>query len=84
MAATIGNIVPDLLGRFPGYLSPSLDLKFADVPSTIAAIYKVPVESWLQIFALAGAIEARNQAFPMDYGWPAFTENVDKLKGLER
>ena len=28
MVATIGMIVPDLFGRFGGYLSPSMDLKF--------------------------------------------------------
>eukprot|EP00930_Biecheleria_cincta_P089756 TRINITY_DN790_c0_g1_i1.p1 TRINITY_DN790_c0_g1~~TRINITY_DN790_c0_g1_i1.p1 ORF type:complete len:436 (-),score=87.03 TRINITY_DN790_c0_g1_i1:91-1245(-) len=84
MAATIGIITPDLFGRFEGYLSPSMGLKFSDVPSTIDAIYKVPVEGWLQIFAVAGAIEARNQAFPMEYGWPAFTGNVGKLQGPER
>jgi len=84
MAATIGLIVPDLFGRFDGYLSPSQGLKFADVPSTIDAIYKVPVEGWLQIFAVAGALEAKNQAFPMDYGWPAFTGNVGQLQGPER
>jgi len=28
------------------------------------AIYKVPTAGWLQIFALAGAIEAKNIAFP--------------------
>lgn len=112
MVAAIGMIVPDLFGRFGGYLSPSMDLmlecflfifphvssifslnlhsllyhgcdgcslrKFSDVPCTIEvgepclvdvcwrdsispvteAIYKVPTAGWLQIFALAGAIEA--------------------------
>ena len=32
-----------------GYLSPSANLKFADVPSGIAAISKVPLEGWLQV-----------------------------------
>lgn len=31
-----------------GFLSPSQNLKFADVPSGIAAISKVPLEGWLQ------------------------------------
>jgi len=84
MAATIGMFVPDLFGRFDGYLSPSLDLKFSDVPSTIDAIYKVPVEGWLQIFAFAGALEAKNQAFPTNYGYPAFTGNINKLEEPER
>jgi len=84
MAATIGMFVPDLFGRFPGYLSPSEGIKFADIPSTIDAVGKVPTLGWLQIFALAGALEARNLAFPMDYGWPAFSGNVNKLEGPER
>ena len=36
--------------------------KFSDIPCTIEAIYKVPTFGWLQVFALAGAIEAKNQA----------------------
>jgi len=84
MAATIGCFFPDLFGRFDGYLSPSLNLKFSDVPSTIDAIYKVPVEGWLQIFAFAGALEAKNQAFPTNYGYPAFTGQINKLEEPER
>jgi len=84
MAATIGMFVPDLFGRFGGYLSPSTGLKFTDVPSTIDAIYKVPVEGWLQIFAFAGALEAKNQAFPTNYGYPAFTGQINKLQEPER
>eukprot|EP00438_Fugacium_kawagutii_P034574 Skav235591 [mRNA] locus=scaffold163:125195:134417:+ [translate_table: standard] len=68
MAATIGMIVPDLFGRFEGYLSPSMrlgfDLGVAIAPGIVQAIYKVPLVGWLQIFALAGAIEAKNAAFP--------------------
>merc|ERR550537_1024897 len=75
---------PDLFGRFPGYLSPSEGLKFADIPSTIDAVGKVPTLGWLHIFALAGALEAKNLAFPTNYGWPAFTGNINKLEGEER
>ena len=42
------------------------------------------MEGWLQIFVVADAIEANNQAFPMDYGWPAFTGTVRQLQGPER
>eukprot|EP00933_Yihiella_yeosuensis_P053911 TRINITY_DN5222_c0_g1_i2.p1 TRINITY_DN5222_c0_g1~~TRINITY_DN5222_c0_g1_i2.p1 ORF type:complete len:707 (+),score=176.80 TRINITY_DN5222_c0_g1_i2:139-2259(+) len=84
MAAVIGIVFPDMFGRLGGELAPSAGLKFADVPSTIEAIYKVPVEGWLQIFAFIGALEAKNLYFPMDYGWPAFTGNVGKLQGPER
>lgn len=34
----------------------------------LQAIYKVPLAGWLQVFALAGAIEAKNVAFPTNYG----------------
>jgi len=84
MAATIGMIVPDLFGRFGGYLSPSMDLKFSDVPCTIEAIYKVPTAGWLQIFALAGAIEAKNIAFPTNYGYPPFWGQINKLSPEEK
>ena len=33
----------DIFGKFDGYLSPSQDLKFADVPSGLAAISRVPL-----------------------------------------
>ena len=39
MYATIGYIVPEYV-RFPGYLSPSLGLKFSDVPNGLAALSK--------------------------------------------
>jgi len=84
MVAAIGMIVPDLFGRFGGYLSPSMDLKFSDIPCTIEAIYKVPVAGWLQIFALAGAIEAKNLAFPTNYGYPPFWGQINKLSPEEK
>lgn len=37
-----GYITPEIAGKFPGYLSPSAGLKFADVPNGLAAISKVP------------------------------------------
>ena len=43
--------------KFPGYLSPSLGLKFADVPNGLAALSKVPVLGGAQIVAFAGLIE---------------------------
>ena len=36
-----GYITPEIAGKFPGYLSPSAGLKFADVPNGLAAISKV-------------------------------------------
>lgn len=39
-----GYITPEIAGKFPGYLSPSAGLKFADVPNGLAAISKVLLE----------------------------------------
>ncbi|CAE7743294.1 FCPE, partial [Symbiodinium pilosum] len=56
MFATIGYIVPEYF-KFPGYLAPSSNLKFADVPNGLGAITKVPAEGWLQWVALCGCYE---------------------------
>merc|ERR1711972_1079247 len=45
MAASIGYIVPEYY-KFPGFLSPSENLKFADVPNGLAALSKVPALGW--------------------------------------
>merc|ERR1712241_774625 len=42
MLATMGYITPEITGKFPGYLSPSAGLQFADIPNGLAAISKVP------------------------------------------
>jgi len=83
MIATIGIVVPDTFGRLGGYLSPSAGLKFTDIPSSIEAIGKVPTLGWLQIFALAGALEEKAKAFPQSYGYPAFIQGPP-LKEPER
>merc|ERR1719343_1447626 len=49
MLAAMGYITPELTGKFPGSLSPSLGLKFADVPNGLAALGKVPFTGWFQI-----------------------------------
>merc|ERR1712039_1027792 len=41
MLACIGYIVPEYF-KWPGYLSPSSNIKFADVPNGIGALTKVP------------------------------------------
>mmetsp|Transcript_127698 Transcript_127698/g.397700 ORF Transcript_127698/g.397700 Transcript_127698/m.397700 type:complete len:178 (+) Transcript_127698:68-601(+) len=45
MLACIGYIVPEYF-KFPGYLSPSIGLKFADVPHGLAALTKGPAIGW--------------------------------------
>ena len=56
MYATIGYIIPEYF-RWPGYLSPTEDLTFADVPNGLGALLKVPPEGWLQILAWCGMYE---------------------------
>jgi len=84
MLSTIGMIVPDTLGRFPGELSPSIGLKYADIPSGIEAIYKVPAAGWAQIFAFIGLLEWRNSKFPTDYGYPPFTPGAKRADPADR
>ncbi|CAJ1437312.1 unnamed protein product [Effrenium voratum] len=58
------------------YLSPSMGLKFADVPNGLAAITKVPGNGWAQIVAFAGYYELFVYKFngtPGDYGWKAIS-----------
>jgi len=57
MFACLGMLAPDLFGKWDGDLSPSAGLKFADIPSGIAAIPKVPAEGWLQILVFTGILE---------------------------
>lgn len=56
MYATIGYIVPEYF-KFPGYVSPTFDIRFEDVPNGIKALGVVPVEGWLQIIAFCGYFE---------------------------
>merc|ERR1719313_2078696 len=56
MFAALGYIVPEY-ARWPGYLSPTSDLKFTDVPNGLAALSKVSVLGWAQIFVFIGLVE---------------------------
>merc|ERR1712176_589136 len=56
MYACIGYFVPEYT-KFGGYLSPSMGIKFSDVPNGLGALSKVPVAGWAQIVAFCGLIE---------------------------
>merc|ERR1719327_661460 len=63
MLATIGYIFPENFGKWPGYLSPSSELKFADIPNGLGAISKVPAAGWVQIVAYCAYCEvSQNQS----------------------
>merc|ERR1719331_3516980 len=58
MLACVGVITTEAGIRFPGYLSKSLDLKFADVPGGALDSYAaVPVLGWFQIVAFVSFLE---------------------------
>jgi len=57
MAATTGYFVQSFL-RWPGYLSTSADVKFADLPNGILALKGVPPAGLFQILVFIGAMEA--------------------------
>merc|ERR1719254_52921 len=79
MIAALGYIVPEYL-KWPGYLSPSQGIKFADVPSGLAALSKVPGAGWAQIVLFCGWQETQwgfgkfaKGGAPGEYGWTAIT-----------
>merc|ERR1719408_1022837 len=86
MLATMGYITPEITGKLPGYLSPSMGLKFSDIPNGLAAISKVPALGWVQIIAFAGCVEGAwsfNEDYtgtPGDYGWKAITSVDEDVK----
>jgi light-harvesting complex I chlorophyll a/b binding protein 1 len=91
MLATMGYITPEVAGKFPGYLSPSAGLKFADVPNGLAAISKVPAAGWAQIVAYMAYCEvsqdqsAGTPAAAGDFGWKVLTSSdpAEKTKKLQ-
>jgi len=56
MAATIGYIWPEYY-KFPGFLSPSMNMKFSDVPNGLAALAKISPLGIFQIVLFAGLVE---------------------------
>merc|ERR1719377_19302 len=71
MLACIGYIVPEYV-KLPGYCSPSMGVKFADIPNGLKALKMVPAPGWLQIFVTMGVYELvineRKEDEPGNYG----------------
>jgi len=90
MAATMGYITPYYY-KFPGFLSPSAGVKFADVPNGLAAFSKVPALGWVQIIFFTGIVEGAwgvgedyKNGTPGDFGWKVITSDdpAEKEKKL--
>jgi len=71
MIACIGYIVPEYV-KFPGYVSPSCEIQFADVSNGLAALTKVPGVGWAQMVGFCGTMELivlrPNQQDPGNFG----------------
>merc|ERR1712113_983304 len=83
MLATMGYMTPEITGKFPGYLSPSAELKFQDIPNGLAAISKVPAAGWLQILAYGGYCELSGEEKTPgsgDYGFKVLTSDDPEEK----
>jgi len=86
MLATMGYITPELTGKFPGYLSPSMGLKFADIPNGLAALSKVPAIGWAQIIGYMSFCEISADQSPGspgaegDFGFKVLTASDPAAK----
>jgi len=79
MLATMGYITPELVGKFPGNISPSKGVTFDSIPNGLGAISKVPALGWVQIFAYCAFCEYNGGAnrgdAPGDFGWKVLTSD---------
>jgi len=79
MLATMGYITPELVGKFPGNISPSKGVTFDSIPNGLGAISKVPALGWVQIFAYCAFCEysggANRGDAPGDFGWKVLTSD---------
>merc|ERR1719293_535535 len=79
MAAMVGCIVHNNHIVFDGYISPSNNLKFSDVPTGIKGLFSVPTAGIAQIIALCGLIEIAwwpASQYDGDYGVGYFGNDI--------
>jgi light-harvesting complex I chlorophyll a/b binding protein 1 len=80
MAAVVGVIVHNNNIVFDGYLSPSNDLKFSDVPTGMAGIATVPTAGLAQIFLFIALVELAwlpASKYDGDYGVGWFGREIE-------
>jgi len=79
MMASVGTIVHNNHIVFDGYISPSNDLKFSDVPTGINGLFAIPTAGIWQIVALCGFIELTwwpASQYDGDYGVGYFGNDI--------
>uniref|UniRef100_A0A7S2SM88 Plastid light harvesting protein n=1 Tax=Eucampia antarctica TaxID=49252 RepID=A0A7S2SM88_9STRA len=90
MAATLGMLVQQSY-HFTGFISPSKNLAFADVPNGLKALDVVPIEGWCQMAVVIGLheifIKQREGKAPGDFGTGYFgfamnDQGAKQLRGL--
>mmetsp|Transcript_21507 Transcript_21507/g.45354 ORF Transcript_21507/g.45354 Transcript_21507/m.45354 type:complete len:211 (+) Transcript_21507:75-707(+) len=80
MAAVVGTVVHNNHIVFDGYLSPSNDLKFSDVPTGMGGIAAIPSAGLAQIlgfFALVELAWMPASKYDGDYGVGYFGSNIE-------
>eukprot|EP00592_Proboscia_alata_P009169 CAMPEP_0194360992 /NCGR_PEP_ID=MMETSP0174-20130528/8474_1 /TAXON_ID=216777 /ORGANISM="Proboscia alata, Strain PI-D3" /LENGTH=207 /DNA_ID=CAMNT_0039132875 /DNA_START=65 /DNA_END=688 /DNA_ORIENTATION=- len=81
MAATVGMLAQQT-SSLAGYISPSKDLKFADIPNGLGALKAVPIEGWVQMVVVIGMheilIKQREGKPPGDFGTGYFGFPVEE------
>mmetsp|Transcript_1608 Transcript_1608/g.1906 ORF Transcript_1608/g.1906 Transcript_1608/m.1906 type:complete len:210 (-) Transcript_1608:235-864(-) len=79
MAAVVGIIIHNNKIVFDGYISPSNDLKFSDIPTGIDGIFTVPTAGLAQILLFFGLVELAwlpASKYDGDYGVGWFGEDI--------
>jgi len=79
MMAAVGIIVHNNHIVFDGYISPSNNLKFSDVPTGFAGLFSIPTAGIWQIVALCGFIELTwwpASQYDGDYGVGFFGNDI--------
>jgi len=79
MMAVVGTIVHNNHIVFDGYLSPSNNLKFSDIPTGINGIFSVPTAGLAQIIAFIGLLEVAwmpASKYSGDYGVGYFGNDI--------
>ena len=86
MAATLGMLVQENY-HFTGFISPSAQLSFSDIPNGLAALDVVPLAGWVQMIVVIGLhevfIKQRENKAPGDFGTGYFGVALDDQSSVQ-